>query len=147
MEKQAVRPKKIAMRGERKHDRTGMNQHLLVVDDEPPLRALLKLYFERNGFVVSVAESAAAAFARAAEARPDVVLLDLLLPDGDGLGTLEKLRAEHPGLPVIIITGMGMDEELLQEALASGAAGYVSKTLPLEQLMKEVRRALEDKGQ
>jgi DNA-binding NarL/FixJ family response regulator len=70
------------------------------------------------------------------------MILDIALPDADGLELLEKVKTSHPNLPVIMLTGMGFDEDLVSEALAKKASGYVSKTLPLDQLLMEIRRAL-----
>lgn len=122
-----------------------MKQHLLVVDDESETRALLTAYFQKEGYEVSSVGSAGEALSGVRRWGCDVVLLDLLLPDGDGLGTLERLKAQRPELPVIIITGMGTDEGLLQEALGCGASGYVSKTAPLDQLLMEVKRSMKGK--
>ena len=72
----------------------------------------------------------------------NLVILDVPLGDSDGLEILQTLKNAHPNLPVIIMTGIGFDEELLQEAIKKGASGYVSKTLPLDQLLMEVHRTL-----
>jgi len=72
----------------------------------------------------------------------NLVILDVALAEADGLELLARLKGVHPKLPIIILTGMGFDDELLQEALQKGASGYVSKTLPLEQLLMEVHRTL-----
>ena len=122
-----------------------MKQHLLVVDDDPQTCAVLKTYFGRHGYEVSTASGAGEALRMASGGNFDLVLLDLLLPDGDGLGTLEKMKAGRPEVPVLIITGMGADEGLLEESLAAGAAGYVSKTLPLDELLKEAKRSMKGK--
>jgi two-component system, NtrC family, nitrogen regulation response regulator NtrX len=123
-----------------------MKQHLLVVDDEPPIRALLESYFRKHGYEVTTAADAADALTKADNVPLHLAILDVLLPDSDGLEILEKLKKEHPSLPVIIMTGIGFDEELLQEAIQKGASGYVSKTLPLDQLLMEVHRTLKFKA-
>ena len=119
-----------------------MKQHILVVDDEPPIRELLQGYFWKHGYEVTTASNAEETLRRVEEVKLDVIILDVLLPDNDGLELLEKLKGMHPKLPIIVITGIGFDEELLQEAIQKGAASYVSKTLPLDQLLVEVRRTL-----
>jgi DNA-binding NtrC family response regulator len=68
--------------------------------------------------------------------------MDIVLPDADGMEVLSAVKQNHPNLPVVMLTGIGFDEELLQEAKERGAVGYVSKTLPLDQLLMEVRRVL-----
>jgi DNA-binding NtrC family response regulator len=119
-----------------------MKQHLLVVDDEAPIRELLSTYLKRNGYEISAAVDAAEAERLLADKSFDLAILDVLLPDSDGLDLLQRIKAAHPRLPVIIMTGIGFDEELLQEAIHKGAAGYLSKTAPLDQLLMEVQRAL-----
>ncbi|HEY1172963.1 MAG TPA: response regulator [Verrucomicrobiae bacterium] len=117
-----------------------MSQRLLVVDDEAPIRELLSSYFQKRGYAVTAASSAAEAIRALDEISVDVMILDIALADADGLELLESVKKDHPKLPVIILTGMGFDDELLKEALAKKASGYVSKTLPLDQLLMEVRR-------
>lgn len=122
-----------------------MKQHILVVDDEAPIRDLLTTYFTKRGFDVTACANGAETVKAVDDVPLSLVILDLALVDDDGLELLERIKKSHPNLPVIILTGMGFDEELLQEAKSKGADGYVSKTLPLEQLHMEVRRALKHK--
>ena len=119
-----------------------MKQHLLVVDDEAPIRDLLQSYFKKHGYNVTTAADGTSALNIADELPLQLIILDVVLPDADGLEILAQLKAAHPNLPIIIMTGIGFDEELLQEAKDKGASGYVSKTLPLEQLLMEVHRTL-----
>jgi DNA-binding NtrC family response regulator len=123
-----------------------MKQHILVVDDEPAIRDLLSSYFRKHGYEISAASTAEETLRLTNEVPLQLVILDVLLPDSDGLEILEQLKAAHPNLPVIIMTGIGFDEELLQEAIQKGASGYVSKTLPLDQLLMEVHRTLNYKA-
>lgn len=117
-----------------------MSQRILVVDDEAPIRELLSSYFQKRGYTVTTGSNAAEAIRALDEISVDVMILDIALADADGLELLESVKKDHPKLPVIILTGMGFDDELLKEALAKKASGYVSKTLPLDQLLMEVRR-------
>lgn len=119
-----------------------MKEHLLVADDEAPIRDLLQSYFKKRGYTVSTASTEAEAVKVANEVPIHLAILDIHLGDADGFDVLAKLKENHPNLPVIIMTGMGFDDELLQEAIEKGASAYVSKTLPLEQLLMEVHRAL-----
>jgi DNA-binding NtrC family response regulator len=123
-----------------------MKQHILVVDDEPPIRDLLRSYFEKHEYQVTTAATADEAYRIADDVPVNLVILDVLLADSDGLEILRTLKNAHPNLPVIIMTGIGFDEELLQEAISKGASGYVSKTLPLDQLLMEVHRTLNFKA-
>jgi DNA-binding NtrC family response regulator len=119
-----------------------MKQHILVVDDEAPILELLSDYFKKHGYEVSSAGNAADALRLLQERPPHLVILDVLLADTDGLEVLGQIKAAHPKLPVIIMTGIGFDEELLQDAVQKGAAGFVSKTAPLDQLLTEANRIL-----
>lgn len=119
-----------------------MKQHILVVDDETPVLEMLSSYLKKHGFEVSTANSAEDAL-RLSEVTPlHLVILDVLLADTDGLELLAQIKSARPKLPIIIATGIGFDEGLLQDALQQGAAGYVSKTQPLDQLLTEVHRTL-----
>ena len=83
-----------------------MKQHILVVDDEPPIRELLESYFRKHGYEVTTASDAAEAISKADNIPLHLVILDVLLPDSDGLEILEKLKAAHPRLPIIIMTAL-----------------------------------------
>ena len=119
-----------------------MSQHILIVDDEAPIRELLKTYFEKRGYQVTVAATAEEAREFAGVPSVDLVILDVALGDTDGMELLSELKDDRPKLPVIILTAMGFDDGLIQEALDKGASGYLSKTLPLEQLLLDVQRVL-----
>lgn len=119
-----------------------MNQHILVVDDEAPIRELLASYFEKQGYQVSTAATAAEALRLTEGAGFDLIILDVVLTDADGLEVLGTLKQSHPALPVIIMTGIGFDDALLKEARRKGASSYVSKTLPLNKLLAEVQGIL-----
>jgi two-component system KDP operon response regulator KdpE len=122
-----------------------MKKKILVVDDEAPIRELLASYLAQHDYeVVPAANGSEARRLIEAEA-PQLVILDIVLPDADGMDLLSAARQTHPALPVIMLTGIGFDEELLQEAQQRGADGYVSKLQPLDQLLREVRRVLSGK--
>jgi DNA-binding response OmpR family regulator len=119
-----------------------MKQRILVVDDEPQIRDMLSLYFSRHGYEVLTAGNSTETLRAAAAGNLDVVVLDIGLADEDGLKLLENLKERHPGLRVIMLTGMGFVEDLLEEAHRKGADGYVSKVLPLDELLLAVQRIL-----
>lgn len=119
-----------------------MKQHILVVDDEKPVRDLIELYLRRHDYEVSVAHSSAEALALLERQRVDLVVLDIGLADEDGLQVLTELKARHPNTRVVMLTGMGFVEDLLEEAQRKGADGYVSKVLPLDELALAIRRTL-----
>lgn len=119
-----------------------MSQHILVVDDESQMRELLAVYLGRQGYDVYTAASSIETMRLVEQTEVDLVVLDIGLADEDGLKLLTTLKARQPDLRVVMLTGMGFVEELLQEATQKGADGYVSKLLPLEELLLAIQRAL-----
>jgi DNA-binding NtrC family response regulator len=115
---------------------------VLLVDDDDAFRGVMTLELERAGFAVSSAASGGAALRAAAESQPQVVLLDLNLPDMTGLQVLERLRASSPGSEVIMLTGHGSIDTAI-EAIRAGAFDYISKPCPLDELEVRMQRALE----
>ena len=120
-----------------------MSQHILFVDDEVPIRETLKLYFKTKHIAVSTAESGAEAIRMFGETPFTLVILDLKLGEENGLDLLDRFKAMNPSLPVIMFTSLGDDPALVRDALAKGASAYMSKTEPLDNLLKEVKRAME----
>ena len=121
-----------------------LNKHILVIDDEPSIRTLLKEILEEEGYRVSVAKDAETARVNRQKERPDLSLLDLWLPDADGL-TLLKEWAPGPesGSPVIVMTGHGTAETAV-EALKMGAYDFIEKPLSTPKLLISIQRALEN---
>src|SRR5581483_11580647 len=105
----------------------------LVVDDDPALRLLSRVNLELEGFEVAEASTAAEADAAARRVRPDVVLLDVHLRDGDTHGLLVRLRAE--GIPVALVTGSADADEL-----RNSADGVLAKPFTPEALVELARR-------
>lgn len=117
-------------------------ERLLIVDDNEHLCTLFSEFFEGRGYRVATAFTLAAAEAKLSEESFDLVLQDVLLPDGDGIDFLPRIQMLQPGLLVIVLTGLGYDEPVLQNANENGASGYMSKLLPLDQVLMEVHRVL-----
>lgn len=117
--------------------------HILVVDDEPDIRSLLQEILEDEGYLVSLAEHADAADAAVAKRRPDLVLLDIWMPDRDGVSLLKDWKAgDYADLPVIMISGHGTVETAV-EAIRIGAYDFIEKPLSIAKLLITVDRALE----
>jgi DNA-binding NtrC family response regulator len=119
-----------------------MKQRILVVDDERQVRELLCFYLAKQGYEVSSVGSSAETFQFLDNQPADLAVVDIGLADEDGLGLLGKIKAAHPRIKVVMLTGMGFVEDLLEEAQQKGADGYVSKVLPLDELLLAVQRAL-----
>ncbi len=115
---------------------------LLLVDDDEAFRKALARELGRVGYDVATAGSGEEALRRVAEREPEVVLLDLRLPDRDGLEVLEAIHTASPGTDVIMLTGHGSIDTAIQ-AVRAGAFDYVAKPCPLDELEVRIQRALE----
>jgi DNA-binding NtrC family response regulator len=115
---------------------------VLVVDDDATVRETLADFFESLGHTVRTAGTATAARQAAAEHSPDVALVDLRLPDADGIVLFEALRADDPDVAVIFLTGHA-DVATAVRAMRDGAADFLEKPVDLEALDAAVRRAAE----
>jgi DNA-binding NtrC family response regulator len=115
---------------------------LLLVDDDATFRRVLAAELARLGFEIFDAGTGVQAIELAERVDPQVVLLDLQLPDMDGLQVLRSLHASHPGSEVIMLTGHGSIDTAI-EAMRLGAFDYVSKPCPLDELDVRLHRALE----
>jgi len=115
---------------------------LLLVDDDEAFRKALARELGRAGHEVATAGSGEEALRCVAEREPEVVLLDLRLPDRDGLEVLEALHAASPSTDVIMLTGHGSIDTAIR-AVRAGAFDYVAKPCPLDELEVRIQRALE----
>lgn len=111
----------------------------LIIDDEPQIRRLLRVTLEANGYRVFDAATGQDGVVQAAQRRPDVVLLDLGLPDMDGLEVLKRLR-EWSRVPVILLTVRDREEDKIA-ALDAGADDYVTKPFATGELLARLRVA------
>ncbi|MFD0664906.1 response regulator [Thermocatellispora tengchongensis] len=114
----------------------------MIVDDHPVVRDGLRGMFTGLPDITVVAEAADGhqALALARSERPDVVLMDLRMPGLDGVGAIERLRADHPDIRVIVLTTYDTDADV-SRALSAGVAGYLLKDAPREELHQAVRTA------
>ncbi|HXF96449.1 MAG TPA: sigma-54 dependent transcriptional regulator [Gemmatimonadales bacterium] len=120
-----------------------MSPRVLLVDDEANIRKMVGALLEAEGFETVQAANGAAALQAVAEALPDVVLLDLMMPGGpDGLTTLEQLRQRAPDLPVVMMSGKAGLADAVR-ATKLGAFQFLEKPLAPESLLVTIRSALE----
>jgi two-component system KDP operon response regulator KdpE len=117
--------------------KTGSNWVVLVVEDEAPIRRFLKAALEAQGFKLLEATSGAQALAMAASHNPDIILLDLGLPDVDGLEIIRRIR-EWSHTPIIVISARGKDTEKVA-GLDAGADDYLAKPFSVEELAARLR--------
>ena len=118
-----------------------MRGHLLIVEDDSALNKMVAMHFEEQGLSTEGVLTCGDAIAAVERRAPDVVLMDMQLPDGTGLELLERLRSMRPGLPVVIMTGQH-DLELAIEAIKAGAEDYLHKPVRTEALQETVLKAL-----
>jgi diguanylate cyclase (GGDEF)-like protein len=116
---------------------------ILVVDDEPPIREILKFQLENAGFEVACAEDGAEGLQMAEEEPPDLVLLDLMIPQLDGYEVCRRLKNGYATrhIPVIILTARGEIDEKLK-GLENGANDYVTKPFSMPELLMRVKNVL-----
>ena len=112
---------------------------ILVVDDEPAIVRAVRANLDRHGFRVDTAASAQEAIEHA-QTRPDLILLDLGLPDGDGLEVIRVVRAQS-NTPIIVLSARGAEREKVR-ALDLGADDYLTKPFGLDELYARIRVAL-----
>lgn len=115
---------------------------ILFVDDEVGFLDVIGRRLRRRGIRATLAPSAAAALQALEKDAFDAVVTDLKMPGMDGLALVARLRETFPGLPVILLTGHGGEEEA-QEALRLGAADYLHKPCELEELLQCLAQALD----
>jgi DNA-binding NtrC family response regulator len=113
---------------------------LLLVDDEMGVRESLKMVFGK-AFRLLEADNVDAAISQVQEARPDVVLLDVLMPKTDGIEVLRRIKAIHPGCAVIMLTGVN-SQQLAAQAMSCGAFDFIGKPFDVVDLRQKVARAL-----
>ncbi|MFK0648358.1 response regulator transcription factor [Dermacoccus sp. BD5] len=119
----------------------GSNVRVLVVDDESNLTELLSMALRYEGWDIKTAATGNSAVKTAKEFKPDAVVLDMMLPDFDGLEVLRRMRDEDPTLPVLFLTARDAVEDRVA-GLTAGGDDYVTKPFSLEEVVARVRALL-----
>lgn len=122
-----------------------VKKKILVVDDEEDVAKALKVRLKANGYHVVLAFDSVEAFTMANKERPDLIILDIMIPGGGGFVVAERLKqstATHH-IPIIILTGISGGEE---RAYKVGASGYVMKPYHPEKLLETINNALDISG-
>ena len=118
---------------------------ILVIDDEKVILESLKMFLTEKGYSVESAASAAEGRQKVEGLKPDVVILDIRLPDGNGLDLLKELRDRNREMPVIMITAFhDMDSTI--KAIKHGATEYITKPIDADELERAVQRAMKVTG-
>ncbi|HQA30903.1 MAG TPA: response regulator transcription factor [Propioniciclava tarda] len=118
---------------------------VLAVDDEQSLTELLSMAMRYEGWEVSTAGSGLTAVQVARDVRPDAIVLDMMLPDFDGLEVMRRIRAEQPDVPVIFLTAKDAVDDRVG-GLTAGGDDYVTKPFSLEELIARLRGLLRRSG-
>ena len=114
---------------------------ILVIDDEPPIRKLLRTGLSTQGYDVVDATNGRSAFEALSRLKPDLVILDLGLPDVAGGDLLRRIRSEHEATSILVLSSRD-DERAKVDALDSGADDYVTKPFGMNELLARIRAAL-----
>lgn len=118
-----------------------MKKKILVVDDEPDFLELMRTRLEANGYDVITALNGKSGLDKIKKDKPDAVLLDILMPDLDGLSVLKKIREQDKSLPVFIITAFS-SEERFRLANKFSASGFIVKTSDLKEEIDNINTIL-----
>jgi two-component system alkaline phosphatase synthesis response regulator PhoP/two-component system response regulator VicR len=120
-----------------------MGQTILVVDDDPHVLRLVEINLKQIGCEVRTAPDGEEALSQIAANRPDLVILDVMMPRLDGFETLKRLRSDttYDDLPVIMLTARAQDEDVF-EGYGRGAQWYLTKPFAPDELRSTVRRLL-----
>lgn len=121
---------------------------ILIIEDEEALAKVLKEKLEKEGYEVEVVDNGGEAFAVAEKARPNIIILDLILPKKDGFEVLAELKShvELKLIPVVVLSNLGEDEHI-KRALSLGASDYFVKTQhPLLEIVEKVKTQLTKGG-
>jgi len=121
-----------------------MKKKILMIEDEAAISSYVGLFLNQEGFEFDHAKNIAEGLTLAKQNTYDLVLLDLMLPDGTGDELLPQLRAQSPKTPVLIMTGVAADDPRLIRCMKNGAVGFVPKSSRAEDLLKGIRRALHE---
>lgn len=108
---------------------------ILIVDDDLDVLELLKDLFSKKGYDVDCVTSGIEAIDFLDKTAVGAVLLDIKMPELDGIETLGRLKQKKLDIPVVMLTAYGYDDNFINKALELGAAGYISKNLPLNQIV------------
>jgi DNA-binding response OmpR family regulator len=118
---------------------------VLIIDDEPDIRAFLADLLTVQGYRCDTAESGVAGLAKLAAAKPDVVLLDIMMPGMSGFDVLKSIRARDGAAPAVVMISCLTHENTTQRAMEEGADQFVMKPFRVAELLLTLERALESR--
>jgi len=116
-----------------------MSLKVLVVDDEAPVRGLFDDLLKKEKYLVKSVSSGEEALDTLSKEDFDIVLLDIKLGGISGLEVLKKIKDTKPATVVVMITGFGYDEDLINKSKEYGCSGYIGKNMPISQIMSNFK--------
>jgi two-component system, chemotaxis family, chemotaxis protein CheY len=121
-----------------------MKHRILVVDDSFYMRTILKNLLSDAGFnVVAEAPDGKTAISLAKETSPDLITLDLILPDNTGLDVLKTIKKDNPNIRIVVVSAVGQ-EAIVKEALNQGAEAYIVKPFSEEKVIEIINNAMDN---
>ena len=119
-----------------------MGKNILICDDAAFMRMMIKDILTKNGYnVVGEAENGVKAIEMYTETKPDLVLMDITMPEMDGIGALKGIRAKDPNAQVIMCSAMGQ-QAMVIEAIQAGARDFIVKPFQADRVLEAVRKAV-----
>jgi len=124
-------------------NKTASLKKVLVVDDEPDTLELVRLVLESGGFKTMLASSGKEALKMIETTKPDIVLLDIMMPDMDGWEIFRKIKAKHSTIPIAILTAKAQNIDRLLGLHVLKADDYITKPFGKNELIERVRKLAE----
>ena len=119
-----------------------MAKNILIVDDAAFMRMMIKDILTKNGYnVVGEAENGAKAIEKYGELKPDLVLMDITMPEVDGIAALKKIKGSDPNALIIMCSAMGQ-QAMVIEAIQSGAKDFIVKPFQAERVLEAVKKVV-----
>ena len=119
-----------------------MGKNILICDDAAFMRMMIKDILTKNGYnIVGEAENGVKAIEMYTETKPDLVLMDITMPEMDGIGALKGLRAKDPNAQIIMCSAMGQ-QAMVIEAIQSGAKDFIVKPFQAERVLEAVKKVI-----
>ncbi|MCL5960992.1 MAG: sigma-54 dependent transcriptional regulator [Chloroflexi bacterium] len=118
------------------------NKHILIADDDPSIRSLLKAFLENEGFSVSEAKNGAEVMGHLGNGKPDLLMMDVRMPEMSGIDVLQKMNEQHVEVPVLLMTAYGTSSMAIK-AIQLGAHDYITKPFALDDVLLTINRFFE----
>jgi len=117
------------------------SKQIMIIDDDPQISSMIAMYFENEGYAVRAFLSATQALMEIKKSKPNLIILDVMMPDMNGLDALKQIKALDSKIPVILLTGLH-DESKAKEAFENHALDYITKPIDMNYLMNIVNSQL-----